>query len=270
MENELNLEQCRPVVHRVLAARGWRLIQNEEAFVEEVEQEAHRRLKLMSPRMQKRRPLVKIIEDATVNRYNHIWYAACNEDETLRQRQAFTELHQYLFSIAFNRANQDQNIAEGATQEALTNVWQNLSKVRDPGSFARWAGVIVTREVSKKLKKALERPEISEADLRRTDDPDANELEILEQPNSSHTDGPQPTQREDLRARFEEVIKHCLKRSKQRQRVIIRLFLDQQGVKQVAEELGKKPSNIHLLKHLAKKGLEKCKKFLELAEKLQL
>lgn len=273
MENkELTLEQCRPVVRRVLAERGWELVEDEEDFAEEVFGELQRRLRLMTPVARSRKPLVKVIEDATVNRYNHIWHAACGADGTIRQRQAFTELNQYLFSIALYRANHDQDIAKEGTQEALIIVWKNLSKVRDPGAFARYAGMILGREVSRKLKKALERreKEMPESELQHGDDSDGEESEISRYPSKGGNRRQEltvlSTFPKEQREEVENVIKHCLKRSKQRQEVIITRFLDDKTVNETAEVLGKKPNDIYRFTNRAKESLKKCKKFLELME----
>lgn len=273
MENEeLTLEQCRPVIRRVLAERGWELVEDEEDFAGEVFEEFQRRLRLMTPVARSRKPLVKVIEDATVNRYNHIWHAACGANGTMRQRQAFTELHNYLLPIALYRANHDQDIAREGTQEALIIIWKKVNNVRDPGAFARYAGMIVGREVGRKLKKAVERSkkETPESELQRNDDSDGEESEISRHSSKGGHVRQEltvlSTFPEEQREELEDVIKDCLKRSKQRQEVIIRRFLEDKTVNETATEMGKQPSNVHLLTHRAKEGLRKCKKFLELME----
>jgi hypothetical protein len=98
MQEELR-EQCRRGVRRVLAKRGWELVKDEAAFVEEVLAQVQFRIQ------NSRRRLEKIIEDATVNRYGYLWHAACGANGTLRQRRAFTELHRYLYPIALYRGH---------------------------------------------------------------------------------------------------------------------------------------------------------------------
>ncbi|MGB0384837.1 MAG: sigma-70 family RNA polymerase sigma factor [Ardenticatenaceae bacterium] len=264
MENE-RLEQYRGVVPQVLARRGWGLVQDEEAFMAEVLEDAQRRLTQQRP--QSPRPLAKVIEDATINRYGHIWHAACAASGTLRQHQAFTELHQHLFRVAYRVVDNNEYLAQESAQEALISISKNLSEMNDPGRFLRWVNVIVSREASKRRKKAWDLPEIQESDLARPDDPDAEGSKLERLMESS---GPPPSDTQDVRAKFEEVIKRCLKRSKEGSRVIIRLLLDQRTVKQVANELGQKPSNIYRITHKAKNGLRKCQDFLTLAKTLHL
>jgi RNA polymerase sigma factor (sigma-70 family) len=274
MEDQLR-EQCRRGVRRVLAQRGWGLVQDEAAFVEEVLAEVRVRLPNSS------RPLEKLIEDATVNRYGHLWHAACGAEGTLRQRRAFTELHRYLYRIALYCAKHDRHIAEESAQEALIAVWQHLGQVRDPGSFARWAGAIVSRKVKAALRQRVRRVEkekgqevmweireISETDLGVRGGVERGGVEaweINDQPGVSVAQGSKMTG--EMRARIEAAIRRCL-RSKQQQAVIIGLFLDEKSFKEVADALGKKLENVYVLKSRALARLRKCEEFLRVLEDL--
>jgi len=274
MGDELR-ERCRTVVRWVLAQRGWGLVQDEAVFVEEVLAEVQARLP------NNRRPLEKIIEDATVNRYGHVWHAACGAAGTLRQRRAFTELHRYMFSIALYRANHNQRIAEESTQEALIKVWLHLDRVREPGSFARWAGVIVSNAVNQALRRQTEKiggtngeitwqaKEIDEADLQPGGAAEGTWPEtrgIGDQPGSSPA-SQKAKITDEIRARIEAAIKACL-RSEQQQAVIIGLFFEQKGFKEVADELGTTPQNVYVLKTRALTHLRECEVFLEAVEDL--
>jgi len=260
MENK-KLEQDGEVVRRVLARRRWGLVQDKEAFMAEVLQDVQRRLREQA--RQSRRPREKIIEDATINRYGHIWHAACAESGTPRQEQAFKELHKQLYSVAYRVVHKNQDLAEESAQEALLIIYKKLSQVNDPGTFLSWMNVIVRRKAIEILKRENKRPEISEIDITGPDGSDkkGSTIERVIEP-----DGPRRIEREDIRASFREVIKRCLKGSKEGAKVIIRLFLEQRSVKQVADELDKKPSNIHTIKHRAQNSLRKCKDFVALAE----
>jgi RNA polymerase sigma factor (sigma-70 family) len=274
MGDELR-EQCRQGVRRVLAQRGWTLVQDEAVFVEEVLAEVQARLPYA------RRTLEKIIEDATVNRYCHLWYATCRVGETVRQHQAFTELHRYLYCIALYCAGHDPYIAEESTQEALINVWQHLGQVRDPGSFASWARMIVLREVRARFRKRGRKveemgneettwqvKETSEADLRvrgETEDADREAWEADRQPGRSTRQEPKMT--DEVRARIEAAIESCL-RSEQQQAVIVGLFLDEKSVKEMADELATTPQNVYVLKARALQRLRECEEFLEALEEL--
>lgn len=257
MGDELR-ERCRHIVRQVLAQRGWKLVPDEAAFAEEVLAEVQSRL-----RYSRSRPLEKIIEDATVNRYCHLWYEACKADRTLRQRQAFKELHHYLYPFALYRAKYDQRVAEESTQEALIKVWQHLDQVRDPGSFARWASQILVREVLA----IKEYPEISEADLKHPGDPKTDETPLT---RAAHQAGQttgfsEPEFTSDMRTRLIEIIEQCL-RSTRQQTVIIGFFLEQRGFREMADELRTNVSNIYVLKSRALERLRQCEAFLEMLE----
>ncbi len=276
MKKEELREQCRRGVRRVLAKRGWELVKDEAAFIEEVLAQVQSRIQ------NSRRPLEKIIEDATVNRYGYLWHAACGADRTLRQRRAFVELHCYLYPIALYRANHDQSLAEESTQEALFSVWRHLDQVKDPGSFARWAGVIVSNEVSEQIKKLAQKvvekesgevvwqfKEILVAEPwvynRGVEDAGIAMRGSGNQPELPANQGSKMTK--EMRARLEAALRHCL-RSKRQQAVIIGLFLDQKGFQEVAAALGTTPQNVSVLKSRALKRLRKCEEFLKVLEDL--
>jgi RNA polymerase sigma factor (sigma-70 family) len=274
MEEKLRA-QCRRGVRRVLAKRGWELVENEAAFIEEVLAEVQFRIQ------NSRRSLEKIIEDATINRYGYLWHAACGANGTLRQMRAFTELHHYLYPIALYRAKHDQYLAQESTQEALIRVWQHLDQVKDPGSFARWAGTIVSRQVKAKFReqarKVVEKEsgevtwqfkEILVTNVwvhRGGNDAGTAMRRIDSRPELSANQGPKMTK--EMRARIEAALRRCL-RSKQQQAVIIGLFLDQKSLREVAAALGTTPQNVSVLKSRALKRLRECEDFLEVLEDL--
>lgn len=262
-------EACKKIVPQLLVERGWGLVEDEAAFVAQVLEETQKRLARMLPTSLRHRPLVKVIEDATVNRYSHIWHTACGANDTTQQQQAFAELYQYLYPIALSRANHNLDIAEESTQEALIIIFQKLNQVRDPGAFVRYASMIVGHKVSRKLRLELRRrdKEISESELPHSDskaveletDQIRNRLDAL--PSSQ-----QPNYTEDRRFELEEVIKHCLRRSKRQQTVIIKRLLEEKTIKEVAEELGMTPTSVGVLRHRGAKTLRECKKFQALAK----
>lgn len=71
----------------------------------------------------------------------------------------------------------------------------------------------------------------------------------------------------EMRVRIEAAIRRCL-RSKRQQAVIIGLFLDLKGFKEVADTLGTTPQNVSVLKSRALERLRKCEEFLEVLEDL--
>jgi DNA-directed RNA polymerase specialized sigma24 family protein len=73
---------------------------------------------------------------------------------------------------------------------------------------------------------------------------------------------------EETRTRLREAIEQCLRRSTQRQAVIVGLFFDQKGFKELADELRTSVQNIRLLKSRALERLRECEEFLEVLEEL--
>ena len=267
MANEDLLGKYRQVVRDVLAKRGWKLVEDEEAFVAEVWQERQRRLQLISPAAQTRRSLVKVIEDATIRRYNHLWYAACDQPGTLRQQQAFTELHQYLSPIAHLRAKNNRYIAQESTQEALIIVYQKLKQVRDPGSFASWAGRIVSNEVIRRVK-SQKAEQINESDLLR---PHQRAENLLVSKSPAITRGQeQPTDPENIRNKVKSVIQYCLRRSKQRQNVIIKRFLEEKKAGEISQEMGIPAARVSRLINRSIEVLRNCQKMLKLNHEIVL
>lgn len=256
MDEEHLVKACLKIVPQVLVERNWGLVQEWDCFMAKVVREAQKRLKQRKSHSRK-----KLIEQATINCYNHIWYKACCSSDSYRQQQAFTELYEYLFPIALYRANHDRYIAEESTQEALIIVWKKLNNVRDSGALARYAGMIVSREVGRRLKKTLKRAEITETDLQHT-----NDLEGITLDTWSNFQAPTYTEQIDIQLTLEQVIKHCIKRSKQQREVMIRRFLHKQDTNQIANELGMTRQNVYGLIHKARKNLRKCSKYRELME----
>lgn len=265
MEVERLRERCRQEVRRILAQRNWNLIQDEAVFVEEVCAEYQRRLKLMEGAGGVRRPLDKVIEDAIVNRYNHHWHAACGANGTLRQRQAFLELYAYLLPVALYCSRGDQNIAEESAQQALITIWQKLDRVRDAGSFSRWASTIACNEARGRLRQALRIAETPEIDLQEPDDGEPAALEAFETQSLSNW-GVFPGAHTDPQGFWETVerlVRACLATKPDQLAVFIGRFLYDKSVQQLADELGIDASYVYVLIHRAKKSLRNCKQLLD-------
>lgn len=256
------LQKYQQIARQLLANRGWNLVEDEDAFVVEVREEYLRRLKLPD---ESKRPEKEIIQRATINRYCHRWYDACCEDGTDRQQQAFRELNSYLYPIALYRAHGDKHIAQESTQNTLLRVYKNLWRVRDPGGFAAYAGVAVTRFVIRMIR---EREREAEKERQA-----ANESQEIAEPPKRLQPGrvlKHLSLTDELRAFVEVTMRDCLKRSQKRQEVMIGQFLDNKGVQQLADELSMRPNNIYLLTHRAWKNLRECEKFIALFEELIL
>lgn len=243
-------ETCEQIARQELANRGWGLVRDWNGFIEEVINEAEKRLKQGGRRLSEK----KIISNATVNRYAHLWHHACGADGTFWQHQAFEELHLYLYRIAYQMCH-NPDLAEQSTQTALINVWQYLKKVNEPGSFPRWAGMIVTREVLKLVsREEREMPLPDEGD--EGDDssiPDGILDNLIIWPNRLK--------------KLEEVIRGCL-RSKERQAVIFEILFKDKTLPEVAEALNKTLTAVYSLKSKALLQLRECQTLLTFVKKI--
>lgn len=270
MEEDQLRERCRQIAQQVLAKNGWGLVRDADAFIEEVLVEVRRRQE------RSRLPRDKIIEHATLNRYCHLWHAACKDDNVLRQRQALRDLHRYLYRVALYRAGGDEFIAQEGAQEALVNIWRALDTVVDPGSFLSFAKITVSREVAAQFDKrsetsggtAQETREIQEADLTfrgGSEEAASGTRGVDSQPDSASRQEPQMT--DEMRDRLEAAIRQCLENEDQ-QAAIIGLFFDELSGKEMAEALHTTPGYVYVLKHRAVEYLRKCKELVEVLEEM--
>lgn len=263
-------EQCRQGVRRTLAENAWKLIQDEDAFLAEVLAEVQTRSSKTN------KALEKVIKDATVNRYNHLWHAACADGHPLQTR-ALDEVHTYLYRIAHFRIKDDETAARECAQTALTQIWQHLGQVEDPGAFLQWITVVAIREVGKKLKEGREKVidpktgeiswedrEITQADLVHETQDDDDGVEYARMDTSLSREEPE-VMPDDLRERLEAEIRRCL-RSEKRQEVIIRLLLEQKDYSVVSAELGITLDTLYVLKSKAMKTLRNCEEMRDLFE----
>jgi len=263
MEDDRHLlRECRRIVPQVLGRRRWDLVPDLGPFLEDVLAEARRRLTVnrdLSPR--------KAVEQATVNRYNHLWYAACRAEGTVRQHRAFISLYRYLYAVALRCSGNNAEIADESTQAAVLSVWENLDRVRDPGCFSRWAAMIVINETKKWLRRATMIPEVSESDVVHPAAEDVHDDSIL-----GRTDAAEPSPEEvsvgrSLRATMRKALTRCL-RSAQRLAVVWGLFFEEKSVKELADELRTTPDNIYVLRHRALEQLRKCEALLRVLEEI--
>jgi RNA polymerase sigma factor (sigma-70 family) len=249
-------QRCLELMPHVLAKYGWQLIEDESAFIDEALIEAQSRLP------NHRRTLEQVIADAIVNRYNHLWYAACRENNTLRQRRALEELHRYLFRAALYKTNPDRFMAEECAQEALILAWQRLHQVRDAGAFMRWASMILINLMKRKLAKPSQEDELDRSEE------DSDEQPPQPSPLDTQPAAPAPSQlTQDSRTRLEAAIRKCLS-SEQQVAVIIGLFLDERAFIELADQLNSSVANISVLKSRALDKLRECDDFMNIVEDL--
>lgn len=87
---------------------------------------------------------------------NEQLYAACQQDGTLAQVDAFAILWNYLYRIAYGMLHNQPDgeaLAADCAQMALIKVHHNLAQCRDPRTFRSWAAQIVRRVVIDELRR---------------------------------------------------------------------------------------------------------------------
>lgn len=270
MDSELR-ERCRRSVRHMLGSREWKLVSDESDLAEEVEAEVEARLPYL-----RTQSLATVIEYAIIKRYGYRWHAACHANGTLRQRRAFEELDTLLYRAALKHLDGDENLAQDCVQSTLENVWKNLDRINDPGSFMWWVLKILrnqayhlrTRDKHKRIDPLTGQDTWDENLLQENGDAEheGGTSPGTAKLNGTPTDQAQ-TMNEDIRAKLEASIRQCLN-NKNHQEVIIKTFLDDKSRVEVSEELQISPEVVSVLKNRAIKHLQECKDFLTLLEEL--
>lgn len=85
-------------------------------------------------------------------------YAACRQDNSPEQAQAFNILWNYLYRITYtmvyNRVDPEA-LATECTQQALIKIHRNLEQCHSPEQFRSWAAQIARRTVIDELRKSM-------------------------------------------------------------------------------------------------------------------
>jgi RNA polymerase sigma factor (sigma-70 family) len=143
-------------------------------------------------------------------------YAACQQDESPAQVEAFKILWAHLYRIAWRMLGDraDQNaIAADCAQNALIKIHRNLAQCHNPAAFREWAAQIVRRSVIDELR----RPEHT----RQTPLPDDDDhLPWLATPQL-------PSEAADLRTLLIAAIEHGPMSERSKRIVVGRYFEEQ-------------------------------------------
>ncbi len=235
---------CLSVIQQTVEHYGWHGRWIESEVVAEILIDLEHR----TPRVQGRRTLEEMVKNAATYCYSRRWHVACGQNQTMAQQEALVSLHKYLYLFTFKRVNGHAEIAQDIAQKSLMSIWGNLEKVREPGTFIRYAQQTTQRLIGR-LYQEKEPTELNPdwVDPKTISPDDA----IL----SPH-------------AHVEEIINQCL-RAKARRKVIIENILNNRTINDIAEEMGITPNAASLLKRNALKQLGECDQVKELREKMK-
>lgn len=248
---QITRDHCQSIIDHLREKNDWQLIVDEDLFLDMVQAEAMLRLQETNTQL-----LDKIIEDAVVNRYCHLWHWACAQTNTPIQARAIAELQKLVYPRILLIVG-DEHVTEDVSQQVIVNLWKKLEQIKDPGRFIKWVTVSAVRAAKKRvlsdntqrLKQATHDDELFRAKIQET--------------LSRH----EPQMRDEIITELTIAIRSCL-RSKKQQEAIIRSFFGDKEHTTIAEELGTTPANLSVLKSKALTRLRKCKRFIDLLKDL--
>ncbi len=219
----------------------------------------------------------RLVEQAVRYEYCRLLHQSVSMDGTAVQERALTEVWNYVTPVIRKYLGADDRALDCANQVLLT-IWQKHDQVRDPGTFLSWAAMIAVRAALKALAPAVKSKSVSREEVfsdRRAADDVEDALEVIEElVEQSVLEKEQPMigsgeidpahevvtkidQAEQM-ARFEALIRHCLRRMRVGSEVFIRLVLREETVLEVAARLGLSAANVHLMKFRARDRLRRC------------
>lgn len=186
-------------VHRLLADRGWRLLDDApppewEAFLADVA------ACTTGPN-----PQAASLNRAVTMAYGRVLYTASLADGTRRQQRAFTELGAWVYR-QIHRQVADENDAEDLMQEVLLTVFRERHKVDRPLGFLAWVTVIIRNRLQAYYRSRDKRPPDADGEHK----PD----ELLVEPP------PSTVESEEFEANLLALLKHCLGRQAHTQRLV--------------------------------------------------
>jgi RNA polymerase sigma factor (sigma-70 family) len=211
---------------------------------------------------------------ATVRHYCVILHAANRKPGSFRERRAYTELWNYLYPIALYKTH-NTNLAQDVTQQALVKVWTKRAQCREPGSYLSWATLILINEIREHFRvedrrriqskeSAEKKPELTESDMERDDDGEGQSA-MDRAESAPRSEGLEVLMADETQRELVLIIQACVKNDQQ-QRVLIQVFLNDKGYKEIAEELGITVNNVYVLRHRGLEALRKCDAFISYVE----
>lgn len=208
---------CRQIVQDLMGRYGWALLTEAELV--------GLAMKAIEPETSPG-ALVKVVKHC----YITVWYQACRQgDDPARCNQGYQELHRYLFRAAYNRWHED---AEDITQEALALVCGQIECCQNPGTFLQFA-LFKLLHARQKVKGHSDK----------------------EVPTDTPEPVPDPPQHLP-NAECYDILREAIDRLPDNYRKVIRWkYFEEMSDEEIADQLGKTPGNVRVLRHRAIKKL---------------
>ncbi|MBK7202348.1 sigma-70 family RNA polymerase sigma factor [Candidatus Amarolinea dominans] len=242
----LLVDRCHAAVRRILASRGWRLLDFDAVGItwdEFVRRVCHRVAELLAQGSSL--PEDKLIERAVINQYCIVLHDALKTDDTLVMTQAYREIWAWLRPIAERKIGPE--LADDLTQQALFNIWHAFRSkpqpLTDPGAFLLWSIRVLEREIGQWYRRRVNQAENTVNPIIEDEDEDDVRF-AAEFPALTYSD-------------FWAIVRRCLSRPDEFA-IILAVFRDDASIKDLADRIGRTPNWVSLKKFKALERLREC------------
>lgn len=208
---------------------------------------------------------------ACQNIYSVVLCESCRDSDRCRQEQAYTELHTYLYRIAYHRWPE---IAEDAAQEAIWLVFRDIAKVKKPGAFLYFAWCKLLHAIQRVKPDPRQIGNLPAEDLVPWRQPE-NYLEgdkrVAKSNRTASPDAPFPWDgsagywTDSINDDLADKLWNCLRSiwtEHPRARDQIRAFMwkhyDDLSEAEICQRLNQTPAQVQVLRSRAKRSLRKC------------
>ncbi len=261
-------QRARGIILGELAKRGWKLVGDEADFVDKILEELEHRCIADKSALEQ----ATLLQRATIRQYCVILHTACSETGSALQRAAFRELWCYLYPMAYYKTS-DSELAQDLTQQALLNIWRNLSRIQ-PGNFLAYAKIVLLNGIRERYRKEgrgkLDRsPDNSESVMNESEMGHPDESEgtggLGEIGDTSADEVDRSLLNKESERELLVILGGCLKNPRERQ-VVVALFFEDKRYVETAQELGLTVDHVHVLRHRGLAKLRQCEAYRQFVE----
>lgn len=206
-----------------------------------------------------------VVERTVMRHYCAQLWRACGSDDSAEQKEALTEVWNYLRPRALYRVG-DASLADELAQQALERVWEKRAACRDPGAFLGWADQVLLNLIRDHYRKhsrprstrdgiLYERREV-EADAAEADE-NAGWDTIERTDDGVFPDPFESAAQFSMRREVLAALRDCL-RNERYVKVITERYLNSKNLAQVGAAVGVTPLNTQVMTSRAMAKLRDC------------